>query len=203
MIDADLHTSAPPLANEKAPDALTGHERAALVSRLFREHNDALIGFLLPRVNSEQEARDVAQEAYVRILELDQPGAVSFLRAYLFRTAANLATDRARQRATRSDLRQRWIEPFEGLTPSPSPESATNACQELALLRRFMQELPPRAQQAFYLYRFRDLTAEEIAGRLGVTKRMVWKYIFRAFEYCKERMQASQAAGTRPSDTAP
>src|SRR5690606_36129501 len=105
----------------------------------------------MPRVKSEQEARDVAQEAYVRILELDQPDAVGFLRAYLFRTAANLAIDRARQRATRDGLHQRWVQPFGDPQAAPSPEGAASACQELELLRRFMQELPPRPRAAFYL----------------------------------------------------
>lgn len=190
-MNADPYRSSP--AGREESVEVRGPERAALISRLFQEHNEALIGFLLPRVKSQQEAWDVAQEAYVRILELDKPGAVSFLRAYLFKTAANLATDRARQRAVRTQLQQRWLQPLADLNLTPSPENAASARQELALLRRFMQELPPRTRQAFYLYRFRDLSAEEIAGRLGVTRRMVWKHIFRAFQYCKQRMQAAQA----------
>src|SRR5689334_22138496 len=71
--------------------------RADLVERLFREHNEALIRFLLGRCRSYQEAREVAQEAYVRLLSLDQPGAVSYLRSFLFRTAANIAIDRQRR----------------------------------------------------------------------------------------------------------
>jgi DNA-directed RNA polymerase specialized sigma24 family protein len=45
-----------------------------------------------------QEAKEVAQEAYVRLLSLEDSGAVSFLRAFLFKTAANLAVDRIRSR---------------------------------------------------------------------------------------------------------
>src|ERR1700733_2821570 len=97
-----------------------GEDRAALVLGLFREHNQALIGFLLGRVNSQQEAQEIAQEAYVRMLELDTAGAVGFLRAYLFKLAANLAVDRARQRATHTRLQQIWIDPFEYLSHEPS-----------------------------------------------------------------------------------
>jgi DNA-directed RNA polymerase specialized sigma24 family protein len=61
--------------------------RVAEISRLFREHNAALIKFALTKVGSEQEAKDVAQEAYVRLLQLDRPVAVSYLRWYLFRIA--------------------------------------------------------------------------------------------------------------------
>src|SRR5215831_11895053 len=67
----------------RVPDRLSPET----VERLFAEHNRALIRFLRTRVRSDQEARDVAQEAYVRLLQIDQPGTISFLRAYLFRTA--------------------------------------------------------------------------------------------------------------------
>ena len=166
--------------------------RAALVSRLFRQHNEALIGFLLARVNSEQEARDVAQEAYVRMLELDTPGAVNFLRAYLFKIAANLATDRARQRASQSRIHERWIDPLESFSHAPSPEGAAGARQELELLRGFMQELPPRCREAFYLHRFRDRSVVDIAEHLGVSDRMVRKYLVQAFVYCRERLNEAR-----------
>lgn len=59
-------------------DAASGH--AAEVAALFREHNRTLVNFLLARLKSEHDAREVAQEAYVRLLQLDRPGGVSFLR---------------------------------------------------------------------------------------------------------------------------
>src|ERR1700726_1589399 len=88
------------------PPADQEASRAQVVERLFREHNEALIRFLRARVGSFHEAREVAQEAYVRLLSLDKPGAVSYLRAFLFKTAANIAVDRHR----RDDVRSRAAE---------------------------------------------------------------------------------------------
>jgi len=88
--------SVPPPKPEQAAEPVADCEesRAEVVERLFREHNEALIRFLRGRVGSHNEALEVAQEAYVRLLSLDQPGAVSYLRAFLFKTAANIAIDR-------------------------------------------------------------------------------------------------------------
>ena len=77
---------------------LAGDGHAQRISRLFSEHNESLVRFLATRLHSVQEAKEVAQEAYVRLLSLDDSGAVSFLRAFLFKTAANLAVDRIRSR---------------------------------------------------------------------------------------------------------
>src|ERR1700756_676267 len=71
-------------------------EGPARIDHLFREHNDALVRFLSARLGSYQDAREVAQEAYVRLLNLDRPGAANFLKALLYKTAANLAIDRLR-----------------------------------------------------------------------------------------------------------
>src|SRR5580700_507376 len=88
----------PPKADPVADsEPETEESRADVVERLFREHNEALIRFLRGRVGSRNEALEVAQEAYVRLLSLDQPGAVSYLRAFLFKTAANIAIDRRRR----------------------------------------------------------------------------------------------------------
>jgi RNA polymerase sigma-70 factor (ECF subfamily) len=176
--------------NDAANSNATPH--AQTVSRLFREHNQALIQFLLTRVRSEQEARDVAQEAYVRMLELERPSGVSFLRAYLFKTAANLAVDRARRQTNLQHIHEQWIDPFESLAQAPAADHNANAQQELALVCTYLQELPPRCRTAFYLHRFRDLSAAEIAQRLGVSDRMVRSYLVQALVHCRQRLNAAR-----------
>src|SRR5258706_5836114 len=93
----------PLLKAEMGPEAARelADERARAVASLFEEHNRALISFLTLRLHSPQDAKEVAQEAYVRLLELDRTGAVSFLRAYLFKIASNLAVDRIRRQIVR------------------------------------------------------------------------------------------------------
>ena len=72
-----------PKGGDEADDGAVcrSERRAALIEQLFRQHNQSLVRFLAAKLHSEQEARDVAQEAYVRVLRLDAPEAVSYLRA--------------------------------------------------------------------------------------------------------------------------
>src|ERR1700761_8631609 len=95
-----------PQAAATAGAAHPEEPREALMERLYSEHNQALIRFLMTRVDSEQEAQDVAHEAYVRMLQLDTRGAVSYLSAYLFKTAANIAIDRIRRTQTGERIHQ-------------------------------------------------------------------------------------------------
>lgn len=164
-------------------------ERARSIASLFRDHNRALVSFLTLRLQSVQEAREVAQEAYVRLLQLDRPEIHSFLRAYLFRIASNLAVDRLRRRSTEARFARGEV--FEELDDREEPERATMAVQQLDLVRRSLDELPENCRKAFLLHRIDGLSVEEIAAQMGVTARMIYRHLERALVYCRLRSEGA------------
>jgi RNA polymerase sigma factor (sigma-70 family) len=165
----------------------TEEQRVAAISALFREHNRALVNFLLTRLPSEAEAREVAQEAYVRLLQLDQPVAAGFLRWYLFKIAKGIAVDRHRQRTTRQRIDQ--LDALDDLDLSSPTENSVMASDELAQMLATLRELPCNCQQAFQLHRFRDLSTVEVARIMGLTDRMVRKHVQKALVYCRLRLE--------------
>lgn len=174
-----------PLASESD---LADRSRAHDLARIIEEHNRALHAFLRARgVRDDQEARDVAQEAYIRVLQLDEPGAVSFLRAYIFKTAANIASNRARQRAVRQRL-DSGDDPSEAIDRL-SPERRVLAQEEVAVLRLALLELPPKHRQAFVLHRFEEWDVDRIAAELAISARTVRHYLLHAAMYCQLRVQ--------------
>lgn len=164
--------------------------RIALVERLFREHNEALIRFLLTRLRSPQAAREVAQEAYVRLLSLDEPGAVSYLRAFLFKTAANLAVDRLR----RDVVHTRAIEAplFHEFADLCTPERQISATQSVERLERLIAAMPPKCRQAFVLNRVHGMSFVSIAHEMKLSERTVRTYVVRALLYCRARLDFEQ-----------
>lgn len=171
----------------------TGDGRAVEVERLFRDHNDSLVRFLTLRLQSRQEAHEVAQEAYVRLLQLERPDVTGFLRAYLFRIAGNLAIDRLRRRATESRFQE--AEMFPGLSERPpEPEALAIESQRVAQIRNFLQELPQPVRDAFLMFRVEELGQDAIASRLGISDRMVRNHITRALMYCRLRLDGLEAA---------
>lgn len=170
-------------------------EAAADVERLFRDHNAALLRFISARIGSSQEAREIAQEAYVQLLRLSSPEAVGYLRAFLFKTAANLVTDRLRQRGRRGSVttvENLDIVGFDSL----SPERLVASEQAMSVLRAAVEELPPKCRQAFLLHRVHELSTEEIAARVGIGERMVRRYVARALEHVRARMDEAGAGIT-------
>src|SRR5471032_3131621 len=139
-----IAVSVPPPNPKRVADPIPDSEesRTSVVERLFREHNDALVRFIRGRVGSHNEALEVAQEAYVRLLSLDQPGAVSYLRAFLFKTAANIAIDRRRRDQNFDKVAGRQL--FTELTENRTPERQLSGEQTLRHLGTLIESMPPK-----------------------------------------------------------
>ena len=186
MADADQPQTA------KCDEASTPFASSAdAVSYLFREHNRVLVGYLTARLRSEQEAKEVAQEAYVRLLQLQKSGTPSLLRAYLFKIATNLAIDRLRHRKVRYRAEEQ-AELFEDLstirTDSDDPANQYMARERADQLLGYLQELPAKCRLAFSLHRLEGVPQHEIAARMGFSPRMVRRYVTYAMVYCHLRM---------------
>lgn len=168
---------------------------ALLIAQLFQEHNESLLRFLTARMRSRQEAKEVAQEAYVRLLKLDQPGAVSFLRAFLFKTAANLAVDRLRNRTRRERLQALAL--FDEFREPPTPERTVAGTQGVEVVERLLAELPPKCRRAFLLNRVHGLEPVEIARQMGMAERTIRHYILQALLYCRAGLDAAESEGEK------
>lgn len=162
---------------------------ASSVELLFREHNDTLIRFLRARLKSDADAREAAQEAYVRLLQLDHADQPSFLRAYLFKIAANVAADMLRRKKVRARLTPVDDQVFD---PGAAQEQALSARQQLLRVQEALNELPPRCRQAFLLRRQDEMTTLQIGETMGVSDRMVRLYLVRAIEHVQQALEREE-----------
>jgi len=195
MADADQRTG-------HCDKAVAPFESSAdAVSYLFREHNRVLVGYLTARLRSEQEAKEVAQEAYVRLLQFQKPGTPGLLRAYLFKTATNIAIDRLRRRRVRHRAEEEQAELFEDLTAYRSelddPAKLLLARERADQLLGYLQELPIKCRQVFNLHRLEGVAQREVAVRLGFSERMVRRYVTYAMVYCHLRLDGMPADQVR------
>jgi RNA polymerase sigma factor (sigma-70 family) len=164
---------------------------ADAMSQLFREHNRALVAYLTTRLRSKHEAKEVAQEAYVRLLELKDPGTPSLLRAYLFKTATNLAIDRLRHRQVehRSEEQPEFLHALNSAGGEMNdPAMALLAREQADQLLGYLQELPIKCQHVISLHRLEGLPQHEVAVRLRISERMVRRYVTYAMIYCHLRL---------------
>jgi len=153
-----------------------------------------LVRFLQAKLQNEQEAREIAQEAYVRLLELGRTGAVGFLRAYLFKIASNLAVDRLRSRIARERIDAMQPDALEDWADQRPVESEILAADEIRVFWACLGELPAHYRQTFILSRLDNLSTAEIAKRIGKSDRMVRRYLVHVLIYCRCRIEGLSVA---------
>lgn len=191
----EAHDDAPAAAMSADTDAgKGGGEHYAVVNELFRQHNRALVSFLMTRLASKQAAQDVAQEAYVKLLQLDQPRAIGFLRGYLFRIAANLSVDRIRHHKVQERAAS---ELFEEFTRAEATECEAMGREEFSRIACVVDDLPDRHRRAFIRHVVEGYSSVEVSREMGVDERTVRKYVTHAFVQCRRALGADAADGAK------
>lgn len=170
--------------SEATPDA---PDRQA-IGALYSDHHGWLFGWLRKRLGCPQNAADVAHDTFARILASRAQLNLREPRAFLATTARRLLIDRAR----RSKIEQAYLEALyqaaENLEGFPSPEQIMQAVQALEQIALALRGLSDKAQQAFLLRHLDGLGHAEIATRLGVSTKMVQKYLVQALLHCHRRL---------------
>jgi len=177
------------------PEPSKDDERRVNLELLLRQHNDALVNYIYSWVHSRSDAKDIVQEAYCRIFRLGDPHAVSHLRAYLYKTAKNIATDWIRQRIVREAYVQE--EPLRAPQETPSPEQIWLAREQLEALQRGIEALPPRTKMALLMVRQDGLSYEEVGEKLGIKTHSARRLVERAMEYLLEAIQQEKCSVRR------
>jgi RNA polymerase sigma-70 factor (ECF subfamily) len=182
----DKTDSSPDTAD--ATDCLSDYQRTVLVS-LFKKYRSSLFRHLKGMVYSRDDAADLVQESYARLV--GHSGAIQLepeARAYLFRTATNLARDHFRRRVSRQTDRHIDIDEIAVAADGANPERALAWDEAMASLKQCLLSLPATTRRAFILSRFRGKTHAEIAVILGVSSRTVERKMSEAVEEFASRI---------------
>ncbi len=153
------------------------------ITALYQEYNDSLVRYLAIRLRSRQDAVEVAQEAYIRLIRRKNLAEIDCFQSFLFRTATNISIDLQRQR-TRQARNFAGSKMLFGHIDEITPERSLNGRQTLAELGKTLEKLPPKCRKAFMLYKFRNMDHGEIAREMGLSVSSVRKYIARGLAFC-------------------
>jgi RNA polymerase sigma-19 factor, ECF subfamily len=158
-------------------------QKTDLVQLAFERYRGGLQRFLMRRLDHAQNAQDLAQEVYLRLLRVDSANLVRQPQAYMYRIAAHvvhefkLREEREKECMTidsdaLSELAERVVD-----VSLEEPWRHANTERELTKL---LLQLPP-VERAIVLMQKRDgLSYEEVANKLDLSIHTVKKYLFRA-----------------------
>jgi len=159
------------------------------MERLFEAHRAALQAFFVRRVRTRQDAVDLVQEVYLRMLRVKDTDALRNPEGYLFTVAANLVHEQSlldSRRPTPVQADEALLR--ADLDGARGMEESLDAQLRCARLREVLAQLPPKCRATVYMKYQHGLTYEEIAQHLGVSTHMVQKYLGTALAHCRRRM---------------
>lgn len=163
------------------------------VSSLIENHRTELLGFLVSRVNCPDVAADILQDAFFRLTQFESNDRIHNPKAFLYRVIGNLAIDHQRK-VQREQLRHADEEELQDhADDAPSVERLLYSQQQLAHLRRAINELPPRCREVFVMHKFKHYPYSQIMRELGISENTVLKHIVKAMEHCRRRMRELEA----------
>lgn len=152
------------------------------VQSLYSDHRGWLHGWLCRKLGCTHQAADLAHDTFVRVLINRERPTMREPRAYLTTIARGLLIDHWR----RQEIERAWLEELarrpEALVPSVEDQQL--ALELLLRIDDMLAGLRPVVRSAFLLSRLDGVGYDEIASRLGVTRRSVERYLAQALYHC-------------------
>ncbi len=140
------------------------------------------------RIVPPKEVEDIVQETYVRICQIEKNGRdLKEPRAFLFRTARNLALDYLKRSETRLTISLDEAPdhglPEQGEYVDQTFEQVASA-EEFALFCEAVRELPVQCRRVFVLKKVYGYPQREISRQLGISENTVEKHIATGIKRC-------------------
>lgn len=172
---------------------MTARAKSPLIPLPFedamRRHDREIMRFLVRMTRDREDALDLFQETFLRAYRAyPQLDSEEGLRPWLFKIAANLCRNRARDRARHSRViaPDADAEMLDGVAPHYS-NHANHAAPAAALdLRRAIAGLPGKQGQAFVMRKIVGLEYSEIGAALGCSEESARAGVYQALRKLKE-----------------
>src|ERR1044072_7930141 len=160
------------------------HSLELLFADLFKRHEYRLHTLVLKLTRSNQYARDIIQEVFLKLWEhRSQIHTIQNVEAWLYRLTENKVIDFLRKAAADHRLKEAiWKN-----RPHPLNETENNvvAREYSRIIQKAVDQLPPQRKLIYYLNREKGLNYQEIANELAISKHTVKNQLSNALQFIR------------------
>ena len=152
------------------------------VEVLYQDHHSWLTGWLRRKLGCPQNAADLAQDTFMRLLTARETPTLAEPRAFLTVVAKRVLFNHYR----RQDLERVYLQALAQMPEQvvPSEEERAIILQTLMELDQLLDGLPSPVKRAFLLAQIDGLSHAEIGARLGISVATVKRHLSKAALRC-------------------
>ena len=152
------------------------------VEVLYNDHHHWLTGWLRRKLGCPENAADLAQDTFIRVLSAREAPTLIEPRAFLTTVAKRVLFNFYR----RQDLERAYLEALAQMPEhvAPSEEDRAIILQTLLKLDQLLDGLPKQVKRAFLLAQLDGLTYAQIGAQLGISIATVKRHLTKAAMRC-------------------
>lgn len=144
---------------------------------LFKTYYLRMYRLAVSILYDEDESKDVVSEVFSRLLAKDITPRIETAEAYLLMSVRN----QCRNVIERKQVRERFLRLLSD--EATDPKISGDEQLRMAELKQYVEKnLPPISQQIFRLRYLKDLTCQEVADKLGVSRQTVHSHLRESIE---------------------
>ena len=152
------------------------------VEVLYNDHHHWLTGWLRRKLGCPDNAANLAQDTFIRVLSAREAPTLIEPRAFLTTVAKRVLFNFYR----RQDLERAYLEALAQMPEhvAPSEEDRAIILQTLLELDQLLDGLPKQVKRAFLLAQLDGLTYAQIGAQLGISIATVKRHLTKAAMRC-------------------
>ena len=152
------------------------------IETLFRQHYAAMYRLARTILYDADESKDVVSDVFVRLLHNNPSVQVDKMEGYLMMAVRNRCLDVLSHKSVREQVEKLFSQELQ-----QRHIIARNEDERLDRLMQYIErELPPLSQQILRLRFLQEMTYEEVAQEVGVSKVTVYNHLWLSMHRIKE-----------------
>jgi RNA polymerase sigma-70 factor (ECF subfamily) len=180
-------------------NVINGIEERILISRLregdktafellFKHYYPGLVIYASQFIRDRDEAEEIVQDFFVRLwIKHQNIKPSSSLKSYCFQSIKNSALNFLRDKKISYPIIEELIEKSKSELLFDQDLYVVSELQQK--IDKAVSELPEKCRKVFYLSRFRNMTNDEIAREMSISKRTVETHISNAIKVLKVELK--------------
>ena len=155
------------------------------IEHLFRRHYAGMKHLAMTLVGDDDDAEDIVQDVFARLMELDVMPAADKSEAYLMSAVRNGCYNLMRRAGVKEQVRNLWpVDAIDGGTLSEWQDECLEAIQ------MFVDSRLTEPHRTIFRMRFDDdMTLKEIAAKLDMNINTVYKYLVQSIQRVRNEVR--------------